>query len=77
MSVKFVGGPADGQAMEGDFHKRPSSTVEVPIAHVGGFHSFKYTLRKCKDRAGNTVLVLAPAGRAIDPSYLKANGLTN
>jgi hypothetical protein len=77
MNVRFVGGPADGHVIEDYNTEHGVATVDVPVPGNAGFGVFKYTLRKCKDKAGNTVLVLAPAGRQIDPAYLKANGLTN
>lgn len=71
--IVIVGGPADGQKIE-----RPTaSTVKIPVLGKGGFGSFDYTLRSCRDTRGAIIEVLAPAGRPIDPAYLVAHKLTN
>jgi len=59
--IHIVGGPMDGKAITGPC----AATLCVPGA--GGFGMAVYTLRKCRDRAGGIVHVLAPAGRDIDP----------
>lgn len=76
MTVRFVGGPADGQEVYGEYG-HTVATVNVPVPGKGGFGVFQYTLRKCRDEAGNIVLVMAPAGQQIDPAYLMAHKLTN
>ncbi len=76
MTVKFVGGPADGQEIFGEYN-HTVATVNVPVPGADGFGVFQYTLRKCQDAAGNVVLIMAPAGRPIDPAYLAKHGLKN
>jgi hypothetical protein len=73
MKIDIVGGPAHGRQTE-----RPrASTVLVPVAGCGRDEAFRYTIRRCRDAAGDVVEVLAPAGREIDPVWLKARKLTN
>jgi hypothetical protein len=73
VKIDFVGGPAHGEKID-----RPNvSTVNVPVIGTGGFGQFQYTLRRCKNRYGRIVEVLAPAGRNLDPNWLKQNDLTN
>jgi hypothetical protein len=70
--VAFVGGPADGQMME---RPKPNiGTIYIPTSSGG---RFPYTLRRCRNEFGDTVEVLAPAGRDIDPTYLKKHKLRN
>lgn len=71
--IEFVGGPAAGHKIA-----RPtSSTVIVPVPGKGGFGEFRYTLRRCRDAAGNVIEVLAPAGLPIDHAWLAARKLFN
>lgn len=73
MKIDIVGGPANGEQAE-----RPTtSTVIVPVIGAGGFGTFSYTLRKCRDANGDLVEVLAPAGQNIDPRYLASHKLKN
>lgn len=76
MIVRFVGGPADGQAIEGDYD-HSVATVNVPVPGKGGFGTFQYTLRKCRDASGNPVMIMAPAGRQVDPAYLAKHKIKN
>jgi hypothetical protein len=70
MKVEIVGGPADGRNID-----RPSRPT-VQVATITGGR-FIYTLRRCRNAAGDVVEVLAPAGRPIDPKWLATNNLTN
>lgn len=69
--VHFVGGPAHGQFT---LERPKPSTMIIPAQDLS---QFRYTLRRCRDSAGEIIEVLAPAGQEIDRKWLAANGLRN
>ena len=73
MKIEISGGPFDGRWIS----PPKVSNVALPIPVQGGWSRKQYTLRRCRDRAGNVVEVLAQAGRDIDPEWLGERGLSN
>jgi hypothetical protein len=75
--ILFVGGPANGNSIEGPL---AVPTVNVPVSihgTAGSFRTFQYTLRRVRDEEGRVFEILAPAGRPVDPLFLAAHKLKN
>lgn len=71
--VHFVGGVSHGSfTME-----RPTCPTMIVPDPCGSGGQYIYTLRRCRDSAGELVEVLAPAGQEIDGKWLLNNGLRN